>query len=202
MKTSTKIWMCLAGVALVTLGVLCIVYPVDTLVSISWAFGLTLFIAGCSSMLTWAKLRSFVPQSGLMFFSALLQILLGCLLVINPAPLAASLPFIFAFWVLFEGIDIAIGSFDFKRIGFRRWWILFCLGVLAACFGAYALVYPSAGVSVIAWLVGVAIILDGVGNWLKIYVINKAEKRLNRLSDRFRSALKEIEDAQWEEVKE
>lgn len=40
MKTSTKIWMCLDGCALVVIGVLCILYPGSTLLSISWLFGL------------------------------------------------------------------------------------------------------------------------------------------------------------------
>ena len=193
--------MCLAGVALVALGVLCIVYPLSTLLSLSWVIGLIILVAGCSGMGAWVRLHHFIPQSGLMFFSALLQIILGVLLVFNPAPVAFALPFIFAFWVLFEGIDIAIGSFDFKRIGLRSWWILFCLGIVAACFGVWALCHPDAGAGIIAVLVGVGIIVDGIGYWVKLAVINKAEKRLTRLGDRFRAAFKEVEDIDYEEVK-
>ena len=201
MKTSSKIWMCLAGVALVALGVLCIVYPVSTLLSLSWLIGLIILVAGCSGMSAWVRLHRFIPQSGLMFFSSLLQIILGVLLIFNPAPVALALPFLFAFWVLFEGIDIAIGSFDFKRIGFRRWWILCCLGVLTACLGVWALCNPDTGASIIAILVGVGIIVDGIGYWIKLAVINKAEARLTRLGDRFRDAFKEVEDIDYTEVK-
>ena len=201
MKTSSKIWMCLAGVALVALGVLCIIYPVSTLLSLSWLIGLIILVAGCSGMGAWARLHRFIPQSGLMFFSSLLQIILGVLLVFNPAPVALALPFIFAFWVLFEGIDIAIGSFDFKRIGFRRWWILCSLGILTACLGVWALCNPDTGASIIAILVGVGIIVDGIGYWIKLAVINKAEARLTRLGDRFRDAFKEVEDIDYSEVK-
>jgi len=201
MKTSSKIWMCLGGIALVALGVLCIKYPGGTLLSLAWLFGLIFFLGGCTQMAAWAATRRFIPRSGLMFFSALLQIILGCLMLFHPAPMMAALPFLFAFWLLFEGIDIAISSFDFKVVGFRRWWILCCLGVLAACFGAYCLFNPNVSVETIAWLVGLGIILDGVSNWVKILVINKMEKRFSRLGDRFRAAVKEIEDIDWEEVK-
>lgn len=201
MKTSTKIWMCLAGIALVALGVLCIKYPGNTLLSLAWIFGLLFFLGGCTEMAAWAATRSIMPRSGLMFFSALLQIIFGCLMFFHPAPLMVALPFLFAFWLLFEGINLAIGSFDFKQVGYRKWWIVCCLGVLAACFGVYCLLNPNVSVETIAWLVGLGIIIDGIGYWVKVAVVNKVEKRLTRLGNRFRAAVKEIEDIEWEEVK-
>ena len=197
MKTSTKIWMCLGGCALVVLGVLCIMYPGNTLLSLSWLFGLMFFLGGCTQMAAWGATRGFMPLSGLTFFSALLQLILGCIMVIHPVALMAALPFIFAFWLLFEGINLAIGSFDFKRVGFRNWGIVCCFGVLAACFGAYCLFNPNVSVETIAWLVGLGVILDGVGNWVKVAVVNKVEKRFVKLHDR----LKEVEDITWEEIK-
>ncbi len=197
MKTSTKIWMCLAGVALVALGVLCIMYPGSTLLSLSWLFGLLFFLGGCTQMAAWAATRGFMPLSGLSFFSALLQIILGCVVLFHPAPVMVALPFIFAFWLLFEGIDLAISSFDFKRVGFRNWWCVGCFGVLAACFGVYCLLNPNVSIGTIAWFVGLGIIIDGVGNWVKVFVVNKVEKRFVKLHDR----LHEIEDITWEDVK-
>ncbi len=75
-------------------------------------------------MAAWSATRGFIPMSGLMFLSALLQIILGAVMVFHPAPLMVALPFIFAFWLLFEGINLAVSSFDFKRVGFRRWWVV------------------------------------------------------------------------------
>jgi len=201
MKTSTKIWMCLGGIALVALGVLCIMYPGGTLLSLAWLFGIIFIIGGCTQMGAWAATRAFMPRSGLMFFSALLQIILGCLMLFHPAPVMVALPFIFAFWLLFEGIDIAIGSFDFKLVGFRKWWIIFFLGILAACFGTYCLFNPNVSVETIAWLVGIGIILDGVSNWAKLLIVNKLERKLSHIGNRFRDAVKEIEDVAWEEIK-
>ena len=197
MKTSSKIWMCLSGVALVALGVLCIMYPGSTLFSLSWLFGLFFFLGGCTQMAAWSATRRFMPLSGLSFFSALLQIILGCVMVFHPAPVMLALPFIFAFWLLFEGIDLAISSFDFKRVGFRSWWCVCCFGVLAACFGVYCLLNPNISVEAIAWIVGLGIIIDGVGNWVKVFIVNKVENRFVKLRDR----LREVEDITWEDVK-
>ena len=197
MKTSTKIWMCLAGVALVALGVLCILYPGNTLLSLAWVFGCVFFLGGCTQMAAWAATRGFMPLSGLTFLSALLQIILGLVMVFNPAPLMVALPFLFAFWLLFEGINLAIGSFDFKRVGFGGWWLECCFGVLASCFGVYCLLNPNVSIETIAWIVGIGIIIDGIGYWVKVALVNKVEKRFIKLHDR----LHEIEDITWEEVK-
>lgn len=198
MKTSTKILMCLAGVSLVALGVLCIIYPGSTLLTLAWAFGLMLVVSGCSTFGAWATLRAINPFGGLTFLAALLQVILGIMLFINPAPLAAALPFIFAFWVMYEGISLLVDSFSYKRLGFSKWWVLCLLSVLVICAGCYGLFCdPAASAVTIAWLVGLGIIFDGIGYWVKVAAVNKVEKRLHKISDR----IKEIEDVAWEDVK-
>ncbi len=197
MKTSTKIWMCLAGVALVTLGVLCILYPGSTLLSLAWVFGLFFFVAGCTQIAGWSATRAYLPLSGLSFLSAVLQIVMGCVMLFHPVPVMAALPFLFAFWLLFEGINMSISSFDFQRIGFSKWWLICCFGALVACFGVYCLLNPSVSAETIAWVVGLGIIIDGIGYWVKVALVNKFEKRFVKLHDR----LREVEDITWEDVK-
>lgn len=192
MEKSTKIWMCISGLALVVLGVLCIAYPLSVLMSVSWLIGLVFFVSGCTEMAAWGKLRHIVQQSGLMFFTALLKILLSLMILIFPAPIMIALPFLFALWLMFEGINILVTSFDFKQIGFKKWWIMLLIGIVMACFGIYGLLNPQASADAIGLLVGIGIIIDGVGNWTKLALIKKAEKRLAALRDRYKAALEEI----------
>lgn len=199
MKTSTKIWMCLAGVALVALGVLCIMYPGDTIISLAWVLGIMLVVSGCSSFGAWATFRAINPYSGLTFLAALMQVVLGILLIINPAPLALALPFIFAFWVLYEGIGLLVDSINYKRLGWSKWWALCLLSILIIAAGIYGLFCnPIASAKTLAWLVGLGIILDGVGNWIKVAAVNRVEKKLHRIADNIRQVI-DIEDV--EEVK-
>jgi uncharacterized membrane protein HdeD (DUF308 family) len=199
MKTSTKIWMCLAGIALVVLGVLCIMYPGNTLLSLAWTLGIILIVTGCSTFGVWATFRAINPFGGLTFLTALLQLILGVVLIFNPAPLAIALPFIFAFWVMYEGFGLFVDSFNYKRLGFRRWWVLCLLSVLVICAGCYGLFCnPAASANVVAWLVGLGIIADGIGYWVRIAAVNRVEKKLTKLADRFHQVI-DIEDV--EEVK-
>lgn len=198
MKTSTKIWMCLGGCSLVVLGILCILYPGGTLLSLAWALGLMLVVSGCSTFGAWATLRRINPFSGLTFLAALLQVFLGIVLLINPAPLAIAIPFVFAFWVLYEGLNLLLDSLNYKRLGFSKWWLLCLLSVLVICAGCYGLFYdPAASATTVAWLVGIGIILDGIGYWVKVAAVNRVENKLHKLADRFHAI--EIEDV--EEVK-
>lgn len=198
MKTSTKIWMCLGGCSLEVLGILCILYPGGTLLSLAWALGLMLVVSGCSTFGAWATLRRINPFSGLTFLAALLQVFLGIVLLINPAPLAIAIPFVFAFWVLYEGLNLLLDSLNYKRLGFSKWWLLCLLSVLVICAGCYGLFYdPAASATTVAWLVGIGIILDGIGYWVKVAAVNRVENKLHKLADRFHAI--EIEDV--EEVK-
>ncbi len=198
MKKSTKIWMCLGGCSLVVLGILCILYPGGTLLSLAWALGLMLVVSGCSTFGAWATLRRINPFSGLTFLAALLQVFLGIVLLINPAPLAIAIPFVFAFWVLYEGLNLLLDSLNYKRLGFSKWWLLCLLSVLVICAGCYGLFYdPAASATTVAWLVGIGIILDGIGYWVKVAAVNRVENKLHKLADRFHAI--EIEDV--EEVK-
>lgn len=185
MKTSTKIWMCLAGIALVALGVVCLVNSGSTLLSLAWLLGLIFLVAGCCEFAAWGKLHLILPQSGLLFLSAFLQVLMGLFFIIHPVSLAAALPFVFAFIVLFEGVRIAIESFDFKHVGFRFWWIMLLFGLAAAAFGVYGLYRPAVSAATLTVLVSIGIILAGVGYWVQVAGINRFEKKLKQLHDRY-----------------
>lgn len=185
MKTSTKIWMCLAGIALVALGIVCLVNTGSTLLSLAWLLGLFFLVAGCCEFAAWGKLHLILPQSGLLFLSAMLQVLMGIFFIIHPVSLAAALPFVFAFVILFEGVRIAIESFDFKQVGFRYWWIMLLFGLLAAAFGVYGFFQPAVSATTLTILVSLGIVLAGVGYWVQVAGINRFEKRLKQLHDRF-----------------
>ncbi|MBR1631989.1 MAG: DUF308 domain-containing protein [Paludibacteraceae bacterium] len=201
MKNSSKMWMCLGGLALVVLGVLCIANPDDALISLSWAFGLTLVIAGCGTFGTWATLRAVNPYSGMTFLAALLQVFLGVAIIVNPLPLAVSLPLVFAFWVFYEGLNLLLDSLNYKKLGFSKWWVLCLLGALVLIAGIYSFFFnPAASAKTIAWFIGLGIIADGIGNWVKIAAYNKIEKKLTKVADRLHQ-LFDIEDADAEEVR-
>ena len=178
MKTSSKLWMCLAGLALVVFGVLVIKNPGATMGSISVAIGIALLVSGCATFAGWMSVGRLLPGRHLWFFSALAQIILGISVLCSPVSLALVLPLLFAFWLLYEGVSLALEAFDFKRVGFNNWWIVLGLGILVGSLGIYGLYNPEASAATISWLVGLSIIFDGIGYWVRLFIVNKFEKKL------------------------
>lgn len=178
MKTSTKIWICIAGVLLVVLGVLCIAKPDITLISAAWVLGCLTLLAGISKLVFTIKTQAFIPNSGTRMLSALLDIFFGCFFLFNILGTAISLPVVFAIWVMIEGVFIAVQSFDYKKFGFPYWWALLLLGVGGAVLGFFGLKNLDVAAVTLSTLIGIAIIANGLAYLFAIAGVNRFEKKV------------------------
>ncbi len=178
MKKSTKIWLVIAGILLIVLGVLCICYPADTLFTTAWMIGCFTLISGISKLIFTFRTQAFLPNSGSRMLSAILQILLGCFFLFFSEALTLSLPVAFAIWVLLEGVIIAVQSFDYKRVGFPYWWVILLLGVAGAVLGVLGLRHPDATGQTLATLIGLGIIALGLSYLFALVGIKKFEHQI------------------------
>ncbi len=181
MKTSTKIWLCVAGLLLIILGVVCIAKPDITLVSAAWVLGCFTLIAGISKLIFTFRTQAFLPNSGTRALSAVLDIFFGCFFLFNILGTAVSFPVVFAIWVMIEGIVIAIQSFDYKRVGFPMWWVLLCLGIGGAVLGFFGLKNLNVTAGVLSAIIGLGIIANGLAYILAVVGVNRFEKRVDEL---------------------
>jgi uncharacterized membrane protein HdeD (DUF308 family) len=181
MKTSTKIWLCVAGLLLIILGVVCIAKPDITLVSAAWVLGCFTLIAGISKLVFTFRTQAFLPNSGTRALSAVLDIFFGCFFLFNILGTAISIPVVFAIWVMIEGIVIAIQSFDYKRVGFPMWWVLLCLGIGGAVLGFFGLKNLNVTAGVLSAIIGLGIIANGLAYILAVVGVNRFEKRVDEL---------------------
>lgn len=179
MKNSTKILLCCTGVLLIILGVVCICKPAETLFASAWLIGLLTLISGISTLIFTLNTQRFLPNSGTRMLSALLQIFIGIFFLAHNAALTASLPLVFAIWVIIEGIMLAIESFDFKQVGFSYWWVICLLGVAAAVLGFLGLRNPVAAGKTLTLLIGLGVIANGISYLVAVSGINKFEKRVD-----------------------
>ena len=181
MKTSTKIWLCVAGLFLIALGVVCIAKPDITLVSAAWLLGCLTLIAGISKLIFTFRTQAFLPNSGTRALSAILDIFFGCFFLFNVLGTAVSLPVVFALWAMIEGIFIAVQSFDYKRVGFPMWWILLLLGIGGAVLGFFGLRNLNVTAGVLSAIIGLGIIANGLAYILAVVGVNRFEKRVDQL---------------------
>lgn len=179
MRTSSKIWLAIAGVLLVILGVVCITKPAATLFTAAWMIGLFTLITGISKLLFTFRTQAFLPNSGTRALSAILEILIGIIFLSNHIFLGFSLPVIFAMWVLIESVIIAVNSFDYKRVGFPGWFVILGLGLCGIVLGVLGLKNPEVTATTLSTLIGLGVIAMGAAYLCALRGINKFEKKVN-----------------------
>ena len=189
MKTSTKIWLCVAGVLLVILGILCIAKLDITLVSAAWVLGCLTLFAGCAKLIFTLRTQAFMPNSGTRMLSALLDIFFGCFFLFNLLGTAVSLPVVFTIWVMVQGIVIAVQSFDYKKVGFPYWWALLILGVSGAVLGFFGLRNLDIAAVTLSTLIGIAIIANGLAYICAVAGVNHFEKKVQGFREAVRGAI-------------
>ena len=170
----------IAGASLVALGVICICCPMGTVLSLAWLIGIITLVCGFATLLNWGSLRNFFPGSGSILLSAILQIVFGIIFLRNDLAMAGILPLVFAFLILFEGINISVRSFDYRMVGFRGWWVNLLLGVTAAVLGVLCLCIPGLGGPALSICIGLGLILAGMVYFIALTAVNRFEKRLRK----------------------
>lgn len=181
MKTSTKIWLALAGVLLIVLGVLCLCNTDATLFTTAWVLGLVVLLSGISRLVFAIDTQGFLPNSGSRVLSGVLEIVIGIIFLCNVPFLTAALPVIFVIWILIEGIIIAVQSFDYKQVGFSWWWVILLLGVAGIVLGVVGLRSFSNSATIFTIFVGIALILMGCAYLLAVGGINRFGKTINNI---------------------
>ena len=182
MKTSTKIWLAIAGILLVVLGVLCISRPAATLFSTAWLIGLFTLFAGVSKLMFTLRTQAFLPNSGTRALSAILEIIIGIIFLANNVFLAFSLPVIFAMWITIESVIIVVDSFDYKRVGFPGWWGILLLGICGVVLGILGLRNPDVTAATLSTLIGLGVISMGVSYLIALLGIQKFENRVKEIN--------------------
>ena len=169
----------ITGAALVALGIICICNPMSTVISLAWILGILTLVSGAATLLNWISLRSYFPQSGNILLSAVLQIIIGILFLRHDLALAAIIPIIFAFFLIIEGANLAIRSFDYRKIGFRFWWLNLILGLSGAILGFLSFSVPGVGGKALSLCVGCGLVVVGLVYLIALFAINRFERELN-----------------------
>ena len=178
MRKSTKILIAVSGILFILLGILCIAKPGAALFSMAWLLGLITLISGVAELVMVLNAQRFIPNSGTRVLSSVFQIIVGFFLLAHKWFVTVSLPFLFALFVLIEGVVIVVKSFDYKQVDFKYWWCLLILGVAGAVLGFLGLRNPEAAGKTLSILVGIGVIVEGISNLVALGGINRFEKRL------------------------
>lgn len=183
MKKGSKFLLVMAGLLLIALGVVCMIRPAETLFASAWMIGLFTMLSGLFTLMFTFRTQHFLPNSGTRMLSGLLQMFLGVFFLCNNFALTASLPIVFAVWVIIEGMTLFIESFDFKKFGFGFWWCIMLLGLAAAVLGFFGLRNPVAAGKTLSVLIGLGILANGVCYLVALSGLDKMLTRVKEITE-------------------
>jgi uncharacterized membrane protein HdeD (DUF308 family) len=156
-------WLSLVlGVLFVIVGFWTLQTPIASFVALSLLFGAFMFVSGLMELIFSIANRRQIENWGWHLTAAIIDFIVGGVLLLYPQITMTVLPFMVAFYFLFKGF-VAMGlSLDLKRIGARKWgWLMF-LGVLSLLFSVLIFVRPVVGGLTIVITTGIAFISLGI----------------------------------------
>ena len=181
MKKSTKVWLAIIGILLIALGVYCLCKPASTLFSTAILIGILTLVTGIAKIVFTFKTQAFMPNSGTRMLSGLFLVILGIIFLVQKVFLTISLPVVFTLWVLVEGVIIAVQSFDYKKSGFKYWWVIFVLGIVGAISGVLGLRDPNVSAITLSILIGIGIIILGAAHLVALCGVKQIENQVDTI---------------------
>jgi uncharacterized membrane protein HdeD (DUF308 family) len=178
-----NIYLIVTAVLLIALGVVCIFNPGAGFVSAAWLMGLFILASGISSLIFGLRAQAFLPNAGSTTLLAIFQIIVGLMLATNILASQIALIAVFAMWVMFEGVSLAVLSIDYKKGGYDRWWVMLLLGVCSSLLGFLAIRKPESTGAFLRILLGLGILANGIVRIVAFFGLKRIESRLRDLKE-------------------
>lgn len=153
-----------AGIVLVLLALVIGFYPGLTLVTITAFIGAGFLLTGIFDIVGYVKLSRFGSPSGWVIAYAVLDILLGAMLLFHPVVFSGVVSWMVGIFVIVFGVFEIAAAFKLKGLGSSVWgWILFS-GIVDVLCGLVFFIYPemlAIFLAVFVLIRGISLILYG-----------------------------------------
>jgi uncharacterized membrane protein HdeD (DUF308 family) len=174
-ERSVKHWYLhlIVGIIFIGAGIMVFRTPVESYLTLSIIFSVLFLLSGLLEIVFSIANRKELEGWGWNLALGIVTLLVGIMLVGNPAISMVTLPFFVGFVVLFRSIMAISTSLELRNYYIMDWGYLFGLGILGTIFSFMLLFNPSfAGLSLVIWT-GLALVLIGI---FSIYLSLKLKK--------------------------
>lgn len=154
----------IAGILLVICSLVLLFAPALSLITITAIAGAAFLVSGVFDIIDYARFHKMMDLSGWVLAYAVLDIIIGLMLLLHPLAFAVVIPWIVGAFVLVFGIFEIIGSFKVKSAGVSLWgWMLFS-GIVSVLCGLMLFFWPATFIIFLAIFIimrGVSLIFYG-----------------------------------------
>ncbi len=199
-KNSVKYWylVLVAGIISIGVGLWIMIFPRESITVTALVFVLTFLITGLFETIFAIANRNAMTNWGWGLALGILNLIIGVLLLLNPAISVLTLAFYVGFVILFHSLAAIIIAFDLKRYLILQWGNLLAMGIIGFILAVLLLVNPSLTTMVVIIFLGLALIIGGTMSIYFSLKLKKIKERAQKISSdlmsRYEAIRKEIED--------
>ena len=177
-KSTVKHWYIplLVGLLFIGLGIWTLLSPASSYLSLAIVFTISFIVVGLLDITFAISNKNELDHWGWELASGIFSLIIGIVMVLNPAISLVTLPFYIGFIVMFRSIMAISSSIEIKKYGVSEWGSLMTVGILGLIFAFIMLWNPLfAGLTIVIWTGLAFITIGGYG----IYFAVKLKKLKN-----------------------
>ncbi len=168
----------LTAIFSILLGLVLVIWPDATKMAVSYLIGAALVVLGVIQVVRYFVYEVRLDLFRYDFVSGLILLGVGVFLLMRPEIIVGFLPVLLGMAIVIDGAVKIQQSMDLLRVGYRHWWLVLLLAVLALAAGVVLLVNPFEAASTLVLMIGIVLIYDGVTD---IWTISRVSGRLRQM---------------------
>jgi uncharacterized membrane protein HdeD (DUF308 family) len=147
----------LRGILAILFGIVALVFPGVTILSLTLVFGAYALIDGVFAI--FAAIGYGGREAVWYVLEGILGIAVGIATFIYPNITAQALVYLIGFWAILTGIFEVVAGFE---LPISKDWLLVLAGVLSILFGVLVFFNPGSGAVAVVWIIGIYALVFGV----------------------------------------
>ena len=168
----------LTAIFSILLGLVLVIWPDATKMAVSYLIGAALVVLGVIQVVRYFVYEVRLDLFRYDFVSGLILLGVGVFLLMRPEIIVGFLPVLLGMAIVIDGAVKIQQSMDLLRVGYRHWWLVLLLAVLALAAGVVLLVNPFEAASTLVLMIGIVLIYVGVTD---LWTISCVSGRLRQM---------------------
>lgn len=166
------------SIGLIILGLLLVFQSEATIISISYIIGGILIAIGFLALLRFIKNTKDEEKNDLDIVYGLVTIILGIIVISNPAAIASIIPFVIGFIIIINSANKLQYSIELKKNNNALWKSTMVLSLITTICGVILVLNPFKGAEFITKIVGVLIIAYSVLDIISTITIKSTVRKI------------------------
>lgn len=151
------------GIIFILLSLVAFNNPTASLLAVVFMFAIGAILKGIFEIFLRNRMKEYTNYNHTaLIVIGVIDIIIGVIILFNIELGLAIMPFLFAFWFIFDSIGALFTASAIRPFSNARYWFTIILGIIGVILGIALLFMPATAYAVIAMLVGIYFMIAGI----------------------------------------